>query len=402
MKVVASVLPGLGHLNPMVPLLKELAGRGHAGDVVVPPPFAPFVEAVGLPVTGLGPAWTEAGIEDLVPGWHDFDGLEQFAVWIEMSHGFVSHLHAHVEAAGADVMVHDHYELASWVVGEQLGIPTVPYAMTVRALEPAFVKLAGLQEKLDGLALAFGLPAEGGEGRVSRWLYLDALPPSLTAALLPPGPTVHTVAHVADDRTGGGELPAWLSERDATRRLVYVTLGTVFNERPEVLHALVAGASQADADVLVTVGHGGPDLGDLPSNVHVEEYVPQAALYESLAAVVCHGGFGTVFGALGHGVPVVCAPMSADQPFNASAVAGVGAGISLATQFGAGALFPALQAGEPRVGDVASAVGRALDDPELRAGAARVAAEMAAQRSPAEAADLVEQLVATGEPVTRA
>jgi UDP:flavonoid glycosyltransferase YjiC (YdhE family) len=94
--------------------------------------------------------------------------------------------------------------------------------------------------------------------------------------------------------------------------------------------------------------------------------------------------------------------MSADQPFNASAVAGVGAGISLATQFGAGALFPALQAGEPRVDDVASAVGRALDDPELRVGAARLAAEMAAQRSPAEAADLVEQLVATGEPVTRA
>ena len=35
----------------MVPLLSELAGRGHEVEVVVPPPFVDYVERVGLRAT---------------------------------------------------------------------------------------------------------------------------------------------------------------------------------------------------------------------------------------------------------------------------------------------------------------------------------------------------------------
>jgi UDP:flavonoid glycosyltransferase YjiC (YdhE family) len=44
------------------------------------------------------------------------------------------------------------------------------------------------------------------------------------------------------------------------------------------------------------------------------------------AVVVCHGGSGTVFGALGAGVPLVMLPMFADQPTNAAMVEEYGAG----------------------------------------------------------------------------
>ena len=394
MRVVASILPGLGHLNPMVPLLRALAARGNEVEVVVPPSFVGFVEAVGLPVVGVGSAWTEMGIEDLVPGWHDFDAPQQAKVWIDFATTYAPDLLAHIEARGADVIVHDHYEFAAWMVGERLGIPNVPYAMTARFLDPALIAMLGLQDEYDAMARSFDLPPDAGEGRAIRWLYLDALPPSLLADLLPPGPTVRAVSHLADDSTGGGDVPSWLGERDRSRPLVYVTLGTIFNQRRDVIAALVDGVARLDVDVLLTVGHDGRPPDRVPANVHVEHYVPQAAIYDSVAAVVCHGGFGTVFGSLGHGVPVVCAPISADQPLNATVVAMRGIGANLATVVAEGSIFAALQPGQPDPDLVAGTVGRVLAEPSFREQAGIVADAMRAQATPDEAAAMVEDVVA--------
>ena len=83
--------------------------------------------------------------------------------------------------------------------------------------------------------------------------------------------------------------------------------------------------------VLVTVGERteASGIGRLPGNVRVERWVPQAQVLGHAAAMVCHGGFGTVLGGLYAGVPMVLAPMFADQPRNAARVAELGAGIVL-------------------------------------------------------------------------
>lgn len=356
MRVTATVLPGLGHLNPMVPLLRTLQERGHEVEVVVPPPFTRYVERAGLRARGLGPAWTEAGIEEVHPGWHELHAPDQIRVWTEVATAFHPHLLAHVEQARPDVLVHDHWEYAAWLVGEQLGIPTVPYAMTVRSMDPTLIALTETQEAIDAMCAATDRPADGGEGRGSRWLYLDAVPSCLTRDLLPPGPTVHPVRHAADDRSGADTaLPRWLDERDRGRPLVYVTLGTIYNRTPQIISRLVEGAATADADVLVTVGEDGDLLDRVPSNVVVERYVPQADLYPCLDAVVCHGGFGTAFGAIGHGLPIVCAPIAADQTTNAALLTDTGAALNLATQIPEGLLFPALGPGEPDPAVVAAA-----------------------------------------------
>jgi UDP:flavonoid glycosyltransferase YjiC (YdhE family) len=399
-RVAASVLPGLGHLNPMVPLLRALAERGHDVEVVVPPPFVPFVERGGLRAVGVGPSWTEATIDEVHPDFLRLDGAGQLVVWTEFATRFEPHLRRHVDTTRPDVIVHDHFELAAWLVGEQLRIPTVPYAMTVRGLDPLLVALCGAQDAVDAMCVAAGLPPDAGEGRGGRWLYLDALAPSLTAALLPAPPTVHHVRHAADDHTGEADgLPAWILERDRERPLVYVTLGTVFNRSPRVLQQLVDGAGRVDADFLLTIGGNGTAPPRLPPNVTVERYVPQGDLYEHLAAVVCHGGFGTTFGAISHRLPVACAPIAADQSVNAALIDGVGAGCNLATTIPEGAMFPVLREGEPSAEAVAAAVERLLHEPDLRTRAGALAEEMDSGASPAEAAALIEQLVETGRPV---
>jgi UDP:flavonoid glycosyltransferase YjiC (YdhE family) len=76
-------------------------------------------------------------------------------------------------------------------------------------------------------------------------------------------------------------------------------------------------------------------FGSVPSNVHVESWYSQEKVFANCDVVICHGGSGTTFAALAHGVPTVIMPMFADQPTNAKAVAETGAGIVLSNNVGA-------------------------------------------------------------------
>jgi UDP:flavonoid glycosyltransferase YjiC (YdhE family) len=99
------------------------------------------------------------------------------------------------------------------------------------------------------------------------------------------------------------------------------------------------------------------ELGALPDTVHVESYVPQAAVLGHAAAVLCHGGSGTLLWALAAGLPLVVAPLFADQPDNAAVVAALGCGL-VASATDAAAMGAALARvlSEPHFGERAGAV----------------------------------------------
>jgi MGT family glycosyltransferase len=110
--------------------------------------------------------------------------------------------------------------------------------------------------------------------------------------------------------------------------------------------------------VLVTVGRDRDprELGPVGPNVHVARWVPQADVMPHAAAMICHGGSGTVRAALAAGVPVVVVPLFADQPYNGERVAELGAGITLTDATG-----------------LADAVRRLLVDESYRRAAERIA-----------------------------
>jgi MGT family glycosyltransferase len=158
--------------------------------------------------------------------------------------------------------------------------------------------------------------------------------------------------------------------------LIYVTLGTFFSANLDIFRAAVAGLATEPVEVVVTVGtNQDPDgLAPAPSNARIERFIPQASLLPTCAAVVHHGGAGTTFGALAHGLPQVVIPQGADNFIIASMLEEAGAA-------------HVLQPGEESSDHIRDGVRRILDEPEYARAARRVAAEIAAMPDPKDVAD---------------
>jgi UDP:flavonoid glycosyltransferase YjiC (YdhE family) len=112
--------------------------------------------------------------------------------------------------------------------------------------------------------------------------------------------------------------------------------------------------------------------------------VPQREVMPHAAAMVCHGGSGSVTMGLAAGMPMAVLPLFADQPWNAERVAAIGAGI-------------ALERGPEGVAGLRDAVSKLIIDPAYRANAASVADEMGAMPpvdlAPAIVRELIEDRV---------
>jgi len=382
----------------MVPLARALSAAGHDVRVACSERFARYVAGAGLSPVVAGPDWVEEEAEEIYPGFMK-DSNAQLTAFAEIPKlGLVRDLVELAVEWKPDVVIHDHTEFGGWILGELLGVPSVPFAMTVRILDKPMLDLT-IAARVEDLLRHFGLP-ELDEVRPDRWLYLDSIPPSFCSAFFPAGQTVHSLRYSTDDRTGGESLPQWFAQL-GERPIVYVTLGTIFNRLPGALAKLARGASMLDVDVVVTTGRNlDPDaLGPVPSNVRVARYLPQADLIPECDAVVCHGGFNTVFAALAAGRPVVVVPFSADQPLNAFLCNSNGLGASCTTEQPEGSMFPLATPDALAAQDISAALDRILSDASYTAAAGRMKDEIAAQPGVEHGVELVEQLVSTGAPV---
>jgi len=115
-------------------------------------------------------------------------------------------------------------------------------------------------------------------------------------------------------------------------------------------------------------------LAPFPQNARVERFIPQATVLPESAAVVHHGGAGTTFGALAHGVPQVIIPQGADNFDHAAMCTRAGSAVTVLP----GHVDPAT---------VTDAVRQVLHEPGYAVAARKTAAEIAAMPGPDAVAD---------------
>jgi MGT family glycosyltransferase len=200
--------------------------------------------------------------------------------------------------------------------------------------------------------------------------------------------------HVSSDAP---PLADWWPGKDDP--LVYVTFGSVSAGAhlpyfPALYRAAIDALAPLPVRVLLTIGdrRDPAELGSLPANVHVEEWVTQDAVLPHAAAIVGHGGHGTTLGALAHGIPQVVVPLfSIDQWANAAAVERAGAGVALNADRSRRVLA---QPGSDVTDGLGPAVERVLAEASHRREAQRIAAAMRALPAADAAIDVLAALSA--------
>ncbi|MFD3543582.1 activator-dependent family glycosyltransferase [Streptomyces sp. NPDC058662] len=215
---------------------------------------------------------------------------------------------------------------------------------------------------------------------VGQWT-IDPVPPSLR---LPVDLLSVPVRYVPYN--GEASVPGWLREPPRRPR-VCLTLGRSFREvvgadRTSVGDLLDAVA-ELDVEVVATFTAGQLD-GDrpVPDNVRVVDFAPLDALLPTCAAIVHHGGSGTLQTALAHGVPQVVVPakMWCNVP-KAHRVRDAGAALCI---------DPA----ELTPDGLRAALVRVLEEPSFRTSADRLRREVTGTPTPADIVPVLERLTA--------
>jgi UDP:flavonoid glycosyltransferase YjiC (YdhE family) len=394
MRILLTTRGSAGHVNPLAPFGHAALRAGHEVLVAAQRQHAGNVERAGLPFA----AFNEPPPEQWMPMLAEFGemGLDASnAVMIGEYFGRLDTvaalpgLRAIVEDWRPDVIVRDFWEYASTLVAELHGIPIARVALGLAEVEALSIGLAA--PAVNAARTELGLPPDPACDRLSGTAFLTMIPEGLDGpAPWPIHRFRHAVSHDAPP------LPDWWPGNEDP--LVYVTFGTV-TAGPHLPYfpTLYRGALEALAAlpvrVLLTLGEprDPAELGVLPDNVHLEEFVAQDAVAPHAAAIVGHGGHGTTLGALAHGVPLVVVPLfSVDQWANAAAVERSGAGIALdAGRDRRRVLAPP----GPEVLDaLGPAVQRVLGEDSYRRETQRIAAAMRALPSAAAALDVLSAL----------
>ncbi|WP_030163104.1 glycosyltransferase [Streptomyces sp. NRRL S-244] len=386
MRVLFTVPPLAGHVNPTVAVGAELAARGH--EVAWSGPAGALARLLPAHARVL-PAGDEAGggYAALHERWRDLRGVGALRfLWEEalvpLGLAMVPGVTRAVRSFEPDLLVADQQALAGPVVARRLGIPWVTSASTSAELTRPFADFPKVGEwvsgQISGFLASCEMPDADWDPRFSERLVIVFSTPELV------GVGAEFPAHHAFVGPAFGARPAaphfpW-QRLDPERRRVLVSLGTLNQEAGGRFYATVLKAAERLAeDVQLVLAAPASLAGPVPPNVLLQERVPQLELLPHLDAVVSHGGHNTVCEALAYGLPLVVAPIRDDQPIVARQVVEAGAGVRV-------------RFGRARAEELCDALTAVLDDPGHRRAARRIQASFAAAGGAAAAADRLEKL----------
>lgn len=381
-KVLVSFAGGIGHLNPILPITRELRTAGHSvgvcGQANIIDGIAGFDAHFPVGTTASSPTGESTGTLVKPDLDHEFSVIGTYFAGTLATRRF-DHVRATIDRWTPDLVICDEMDFGAMLAAEQARIPRVVVNVIASG---ALTRIERIREPLARLRALHGLRDDPACTELARDLVVSPFPRSFRHRDFPLPATAVSIRPESEPDTGRHAAADWLASGDEPWR-VYLTLGTIFNtESGDLFTRVLQGLRTLPVRVLATVGSN-IDPATIPvaaKNIRIERYVPQAALLRHCDLVVNHAGSGSVIGALARGVPVIALPMGADQELNAQRLTALGAGATLDPI--------TLSPDELRV-----AVRTALASESLLAGAQRVRDEIAAMPCPASITTCLEDLM---------
>jgi rhamnosyltransferase subunit B len=160
---------------------------------------------------------------------------------------------------------------------------------------------------------------------------------------------------------------------------VVFTLGTAMKHGAQFFEASIQACQILGRRGMLLTQHKDQLPSTLPEDIRHFDYLPFSLVLPRVAALVHHGGIGTIAQALSVGIPQVIRPMTHDQPDNAARVQLLGTGVAISPK-------------DYTVQTVAEKLNGLLSSADMLAHTKEFAQRISAQRSLQETCDLIENL----------
>ena len=352
-----------GDVLPILALGVELIRRGHGVVLAAPAPFEGLARRAGVPFHGLGTRDTYEQAMREPDLWHPrrgvgtlFGGLSDLT---EQTYHWLAQQHRRLREG---LVVASSLSLGARIAQEKLGLNVI----TVHAM-PLLVESRHAAPLLPGLGLAGLMPS-----RVRHWLGRGADRYVIGPAALPPlnalrarldlGPVrrlrywwnspsrvllmfpdwfaapqpdwlpqaVQTgfpiVDRLGDEQALSPALESMLAE--GSPPLVF-TYGSAMRKAQRFFSTAVSLCEHMGRRGILLSPQDGQIPPDLPEGVIHVPYAPLSALLPRSAALIHHGGIGTVAQALAAGTPQLIVPVAFDHFDEAERIRRLGLGASL-------------------------------------------------------------------------
>jgi MGT family glycosyltransferase len=336
-KIVFFCIPAYGHTNPTIPVVQELANRGHEVWYYSFSTFKERIESAGARFIGCDEYLPELRPEDEKKIGKDFAALIEMVVDTTIS--LDNKVCRELQEFKPDCIVSDSICFWGKLFAAKLNIPYI-CSTTTFAFNKYTAKLMkrGFGEIIRAI---LGMP------RINKKIELlkaNGYKVKNFISIIQNDNDTNTVVYTSKEFqpmsetfsdeyafVGPSIIDVQAEESNVERKTVYISLGTVLNKNNSFYLNCIKALKECDVDVIMSVGEKTEisELGEIPANFEVKDKVDQIGVLKKSHVFLTHCGMNSVNESLYYGVPMVLFPQHSEQALVAERTAELGAGLKL-------------------------------------------------------------------------
>ncbi len=384
-RIACFCIPAHGHTNPILPVLKELVQRGNEVRFYSFEEFRRKIEQTGAQFVSCDRfletlnAQEEARLKQV-------SATEMSIQAIRITKAMDGFLDEEFQTFQPDVIFTDSACFWGKLTAAKHQIPMVVSTSTF-----AFNQISAqyMKNSLKEIAdLVFGLPRVMKELKTLEPLgYHISNPLSLVQSDNQTDSIVYTshrfqpYADSFSDHylfAGPSTFSSAVPSKNSSRPLVYISMGTVINDRPDFYRNCIEGLKDLPVEGIISCGTATDisSFGELPKNIQIFPSVDQPEVLSKASAFISHCGMNSTSESLYMAAPMILYPQTNEQNAAARRVYELGAGIYLKDDSAEG---------------IRNAVKQILSDPSYQKDAELCSSDFRSCPGPKGAADFIEQ-----------
>ena len=337
-KVSIFTIPAHGHTNPLLPVARELVSRGNEVRFYSFDEFEVKVKSTGAKFISCTPYMPEI-TEDEVKNLKKVSTTEMTLQDIRLTLSMNDFLEKEFKEFKPDVVYSDSVcfwgKLNAWKFKVPLVVSTSTFAFNM--LSSKYMKHSGA-ELFDMIA---GLPKISKELKtlrpygyeVKRALDLVQSDNS-TDSIVYTSRRFQPYAESFSDHyafVGPSVFTDAEPHKQKDRKLVYISMGTVINDRPDFYNNCIEALGDTEIDVIISCGNelDMKKIRTLPDNIKMYPRVDQLDVLSRADAFITHCGMNSVSESLYMATPMALYPQTSEQHAVAARTKEIGAGVML-------------------------------------------------------------------------